>query len=147
MAQTPPAMAASVKRQTSSRLAVDQSMMRLSMAAQSLPGVMCPLCWFTGTLFLVVSLAGFTPAFGAAGVAMSIPGMLGAGAAPVFGAAAAGFTPDFGAVAAVMSMPGMLPMPPSREPRFDSASTRNVAEATTVSRSEEHTSELQSRLH
>ena len=33
----------------------------------------------------------------------------------------------------LMSMPGMLPMPPSALPRFDSASTRNVADATTVS--------------
>ena len=31
------------------------------------------------------------------------------------------------------SIPGMFPIPPSAVPKFDSASTRNVAEATTVS--------------
>ena len=32
-----------------------------------------------------------------------------------------------------MSIPGMFPIPPNALPRFDSASMRNVAEATTVS--------------
>src|SRR5450759_123244 len=93
MAQIPPATAATVKREINTRLAVDQSMMRLSMAGQSLVGMMCPVCWFSGTFFLVVSFAGFTPAFGTAGVVMSMPGMLGGGFAPAFGTVGAGFAP------------------------------------------------------